>query len=222
MKFLFTFVLLLSFCNAAMGAAKPKVVSFGAWSKVPFFVGPHEEKSIDLRIRALLVDGKIKEFTTGEPHDITDRFFAVRKAFRVNDYLPDDPDPKSHRWKWQRGGWLLVDRNTARISQLSLPEFDPFYSSTSWFRDYIAYCGLSDDGSKVYAMVDQIGRKKPVLKQKLGDAKNGEQPESECTVPHWERSPIRVTFEPTGGQKQTFSVFGHAADAMPIGADEDE
>ena len=71
-------------------------------------------------------------------------------------------------------------------------------------------------------MVSQIGRRKPVLKQKLGDAKNGDTPESECDVPHWDRSPIRVTFDPTGGQKQTFSVFGHAADAMPIGADDDE
>jgi len=206
----------------ALATSKPKVITFGGWSKVPFFVGPHEEKSIEIKIRSLMVDGRIKEFTTGDTHEVTDRYFVVRRAFRVNDWLPDDPDAKSHRWKWQRGGWLVVDRMTAHITQLSLPDFDPFYSSGAWFRDYIAYCGLNDDASKVFAVVAQIGRKKPILKQKLGDAKNGELPESECFVPHWERDPIRVTFEPIGGQKQTFSVFGRAADAMPTSGDDDE
>ena len=215
-------VFLLFLSISALAAAKPKIVSFGGWMKVPFFLGPNEDRSMEIRIRPLLVDGKIKEFTTGDTHEITDRYFVVRRAFRLNDALPDDPDPKNHHWKWQRGGWLLVDRSTAHVTQLNVPDFDPFYSSWSWFRDYVAYCGLSDDGTKVYAMVDQIGRKKPVLKQKLGDAKNGDLPESECTVPHWDRSPIRVTFGLTGGQKQTFSVFGHAADAMPVGADDDE
>ena len=116
----------------------------------------------------------------------------------------------------------MVDRTTTRVTQLNLPEFDPFYSSTSWFRDYVAYCGLSDDATKVYAVVSQIGRKKPILHQRLGEAKNRNEPESECAVPHWERDPIRVTFEPTGGQKQTFQVFGHAVDAMPVGGEEED
>ena len=222
MKYLGSLVVFLSLCISATAAAKPKVVSFGAWSKVPFFLGPHEDKSMEIKIRSLMVDGKIKEFTTGDVHDVTDRYFVVRRAFRLNDWLPDDPDPKNHRWKWQRGGWLLVDRMSARITPVNLPDYDPFYSSASWFRDYIAYCGLSDDSEKVYAVVAQIGRRKPILKQKLGDAKNGELPESECAVPHWEREPIRVTFEPVGGQPQTFSVFGHAADAMPAAGIEDE
>jgi hypothetical protein len=216
----FTFFLLLTVTSYA--AAKPKVLSFGAWSKVPFFLGPNEDKSMEIKIRPLLVDGKIKEFTTGDTHDVTDRFFVVRKAYRVNDWLPDDPKPKEHRWRWQRGAWLLVDRTTMRITQLNLAEFDPFYSSTSWFRDYVAYCGLSDDATKVYAVVAQIGRKKPILRQRLGDAKNQSEPESECAVPHWERDPIRVTFEPTGGPKQTFQVFGRAVDAMPVAGEEEE
>jgi hypothetical protein len=214
-------ILTILVANSALAVPKPKVVSFGPWTKVPFFVGPHEQKSIDIKIRSLLVDGKIKEFTTGDVHEITDRFIVVRKAYRVNDWLPDDEKAKEHRWKWQRGGWLLVDRNTARISVVTLPEFDPFYSSATWFRDYIAYCGISDDASKLYAVVSQIGRKKPILKQRLGDAKNGELPESECEAPHWDRDPIRVTFQVTDGQKQTFQVFGDAADAMPVGGDEE-
>ena len=208
--------------NSAIAAAKPKIVGFSAWTKVPFFVGPHEEKSIDIKIRSLMVDGKVKEFTTGDIHEITDRYFVVRKAYRVNDWLPDDEKAKEHRWKWQRGGWLLVDRNTARISAITLPEFDPFYSTATWFRDYIAYCGLSDDANKLSAVVVQVGRKKPVLKQRIGDARNGEMPESECEAPHWDRNPIRVTFQVIDGQKQTFQVFGHAADAMPVGGDEEQ
>src|SRR5258708_778772 len=117
-------ILIVLGANSALAEAKPKVVSFGPWTKVPFFIGPHDEKSIDIKIRSLLVDGKIKEFTTGDVHEITDRFIVVRIAYRVNDWLPDDEKPKEHRWKWQRGGWLLVDRNTARVSLVTLPEFD--------------------------------------------------------------------------------------------------
>lgn len=197
-------------------------MGFGAWTKVQFFLGPTEDRSIEIKVRPLLVDGKTKEFTTGDIHEVTDRFFVVRKAYRLNDWLPDDEKPKEHHWRWQRGGWLLVDRTTMHITQLSLPEFDAFYSGASWFRDYVAYCGVSDDGDKLYAVVAQIGRRKPILKQKLGETKKAEVPESECAQPHWERNPIRVTFIPDGGQKQTFSVFGHAADAMPVGNDIEE
>jgi hypothetical protein len=31
-----------------------------------------------------------------------------------------------------------------------------------------------------------------------------------------------VTFQVIDGQKQTFQVFGHAADAMPVGGDEEQ
>src|ERR1017187_3690791 len=32
----------------------------------------------ELKIRALLVDGALKEWTTGDAHDVTDRSFVVR------------------------------------------------------------------------------------------------------------------------------------------------
>jgi hypothetical protein len=214
--------LLLIAATAVPLTAKSKLLTFGAWMKVPFFLGPHEDKTMEIKIRPLMVDGKIKEFTTGDIHEVTDQLFVVRRAYRVNDFLPDDPEPKKHRWKWQRAGWLLVDRSAARISQINLPEFDPFYSTASWFRDYIAYCGLNNEATQVYAIVAQIGQKKPLLKQKLAEAKNGETPESECATPHWDRNPIRVTFEPRGGQKQTFQVFGRAADALPVASGDDE
>ena len=109
------------------------------------------------------------------------------------------------RWQWQRGGWLLVDRLTGRVSQLNLPEFDPFYSTASWYRDYIAYCGVSEDGKKLYAVVAQVGRRKPILKKDAGEPGGADDPDSECPPPVWERTPMRVTFQPDDDQKLVFS-----------------
>jgi hypothetical protein len=44
----------------------------------------------ELKIRALRVDGVLKEWTTGEAHDVTDRSFVVRRAIKLNDALPSD------------------------------------------------------------------------------------------------------------------------------------
>src|SRR5262249_51560192 len=96
--------------------------------------------------------------------------------------------------------------------QLNLPDFDPFYSSASWYRDYFAYCGLSDDGSKLFAVVGQVGRKKPVLRKELGPATNGDTPDSECAAPVWQRQPTRVNFSPVGRQKFSFEVWDRSVD----------
>lgn len=166
-----------------------------------------------IKIRALLVDGAPKEFVLGAPHEVTDRLFVVRRAFRVNDSLPEDSAP---RWRWQRGGWLLVDRTTGRISPINLPEFDFDSSATSWYRDYAAYCGIGDDGRKTFALVAQLGRRKPVLKKPLADApvNSDASTESACPAPLWQRDPTRVSFEPSSGTKQTFAVRGQVVDLV--------
>lgn len=217
-----TGLLVLALAPAALAAApKEHVIVFGKWLPVKLFVGPNEDYSVDMKIRPLYVDGRLKEFTTGEPYDITDRQFVVRRAYRLNDWLPEDMEEAAaaaagkrtgHRFKWQRGGWLLVDRSTGRISQVRLPEFDPFYSTASWYRDYVAYCGISDDGEKLYAVVVQLARKKPVVHAPLRAASGGDLPDSECAAPQWQRQPVRVTFEPGGGQKITFAIRGHAGE----------
>jgi hypothetical protein len=174
--------------------------------------GGENEKALALRIRPLFVDGRVKEYVAGVAHEVTERLFVVRRAFRVNDSLTDDPAP---HWQWQRGGWLLVDRTTGRAAAINLPEFDAFYSSASWYRDYVAYCGVSDDGKKTYAVVAQLSRRKPVLKKQLsnegvsGDAG----PDSACPTPQWQRSPSRVSFDVAGG-KQTFAIRGHVVDVV--------
>jgi len=166
-------------------------------------------------VRPLLVDAHVKEFTLGPAHDVTDRIFVVRRAFRVNDSLPQESAQPPH-WQWQRGGWLLVDRITGRISPINLPDFDALYSAVSWYRDYSAYCGVSEDGKKVYAVVAQITRRKPVLKKLLDNQSIPENAtaDSPCPTPTWQRSPARVTFEPTDAGKQTFAIRGHTVDLI--------
>ena len=207
--------LLWSECAAV---PKPHVITFGKWvaAKWPDATG---QRLFDIKVRPLFVDTRLKEYTTGTPHELTDRLFAVRRAFRVNDALPAESGATgSPRWQWQRGGWLLVDRLTGRISQLNLAEFDPFYSSASWYRDYIAYCGLSEDGKKLYAVVAQIGRRKPILKKDIGEPAGGEDPDSECAAPAWERTPTRVTFQHNvqhnDDQKLVFSIRGRVVDVV--------
>jgi hypothetical protein len=201
---------------AGTTAAAPKshVINFGAPIQVQWFVGAEEESSLKLRVRPLYVDNKLKEFTAGEPRDITDRAFVVRKVYRVNDQLPSD-SKQTPKWKWQRGGWLLVDRPTGRVAELRLPDFDPFYSTASWYRDYVAYCGLSGDADKVYAVVAQVGVKKPLVRKELGHARGAEMPDSECDPPTWQRQPVRVTFAPKDGVPVTFAIHRHSVEVPP-------
>ena len=207
---------------------KPHVITFGKWifAKWPNATG---QKLLDLKVRPLLIDTRLKEYTTGTPHELTDRLFAVRRAFRVNDALPvessnatSNSTPNAPRWQWQRGGWLLVDRLTGRVSQLNLPEFDPFYSTASWYRDYIAYCGVSEDGKKLYAVVVQVGRRKPILKKDAGEPAGDDDPDSECPPPVWERTPMRVTFQPDDDQKLVFSIRSRVVDVVNDAEDPEE
>src|SRR6185312_5934154 len=156
--------LVLLLCSTLTFAAKAHLVTFGPWIKVHLFVGPDADRVQDMKIRSLNIDNRSREFTVDQPHDVTDRVFVIRRAYRMNDALTSRPD-----WKWQRDGWLLVDRGTGRVSKINLPDFDPFYSVVSWFRDYAAYCGVSD-GEKLYAVVSQLGQRKPVLHTYIGDA----------------------------------------------------
>jgi len=213
MRSLRVFVVVLS-AVVAGAAPKPHVIGFGSPQPVKVYLGPLEDKSIDITVRVLFVDTKLKEYTTGKPHDVTDRTFVVRRAFRINDALPDEAR-KSPSWLWQLGGWLLVDRSSGRVTQLKLPDFDAFYSDASWYRDYAAYCGTTNNGEHLVAVVTQLGIKKPLYHKELGKASGGELPDSDCAAPRWDRKPSRVTFAPKVGEKFTVNVSGHVADLAP-------
>jgi hypothetical protein len=206
------------FHGLAVAVPKIHVITFGRWMTVPWVAATGaDEKAVTLKIRQLIVDGRVKEYVLGTPHEVTDRLFVIRRVFRVNDSLPEDSNP---RWEWQRGGWLLVDRSTGKIAAINLPDFDTFYSAASWYRDYVAYCGVADDGQKTYAVVAELGRRKPVLKKSLSEGLSEEaKADSVCGTPVWQRGPIRVSFE-SGSVKQTFTVRGHVVDMVPDDPDD--
>jgi hypothetical protein len=199
---------------------KVHTVTFGKWLTIKWNANPDDDKLVDLKVRPMLVDGKIKEYTIGQPHDVTERLFVVRRAFRINDALPTEP-VASPQWRWERGGWLVVDRASARITAITLPFMDASSPDASWYRDYIAYCGISDDGKKVYAVVAQLGRRKPLLRTYLGTAPESGT-ETACPAPRWERKPARVAFEFPGRDKLLFAVRARTLDtAQEINDDED-
>jgi hypothetical protein len=213
-----TLVLMLSSAATMHAAAKQHVVSFGKPIAARLFLSNDDTRSLSVKAHPLYVDGKLKEFTAGSTHDITDRQFAVQRVYRVNDSLPGD-ERTAPKWRWQRGGWLLVDRSTGHISPLRLPDFDAYYSEVVWFRDYAAYCGMSDSGDKLYALVAQLGAHKPVLRSPV-QAVSGAESDSPCGQPAWQRGPVRVTFPLHDGRNLTFEIHGHAADVAP--AEEEE
>jgi hypothetical protein len=193
--------------GSAAGASKPHVVAFGRWAAVKW--QPDDDtNAVDVKARPLLVDGKVKDFTTGLAHDVTDRTFVVQRMFRVNDSLPQETGPT--RWRWERGGWLLVHRVSGRVQQIALPEFDAYRSQVSWFRDYVAYCGVSDDGQKAFAVIAQLGKRRPLLKKTLGEG-NG----AGCSAPAWQRDPVRVTFATKEDPRLSFTVNSRFVDLAP-------
>lgn len=162
----------------------------------------------ELRVRPLVVDGKVRDWTTGEAHTVTERSFAVRRAVRLNDALPTD---RGTRWVWQRGPWLLVDRESGKATALHLPDFDPSVSEVVWFRDYAAYCGLSASGKQLFAVVAQIAARRPLLARKLGGWNATDHPTPACAPAVWQRDPLKVSFEPTGAAAASFDLVGASA-----------
>lgn len=199
----FVSVLAAAAAGVAFGAPrKGHAVFLGAVKKVPYSRAGDPAGATagetELKIRALVVDGVLKEWTTGDPHDVTDRSFVVRRALRLNDTLPGD---KQNRWVWQRGPWLLVDRSTGHATPVKLPDYDPGVSRVSWFRDYAAYCGLTASGKSLFAVVAQVEGRRPVLAQKLSGFDPQNHPDPVCAPPDWQRDPMRVTFHPGGAQQ---------------------
>ena len=204
-------------------AAKPHTVFLGSGKVVPYSVAGDpsgarpEEKQ--LRVRPLLVDGKVKEWTTGESHNITDRSFVVRRALRLNDALPGD---KTEHWVWQRGPWLLIDRTKGNLTALRLPDYEPAVSGVVWFRDDAAYCGLSASGKQLYAVVAQVAAHRPLLAKKLSPWTPGESQSPACAPAVWQREPLRVTFQQTGAAAVSYDLVGLSAVLVEEGDGDDD
>jgi hypothetical protein len=205
--------LLLGLVAPTLHAAAPKVhtVSLGAARKVPYTpaeatVESKADDSMTLKVRPLIVDGRQKEWTTGDIHEVTDRSFTVRRVIRLNDALPSEPGA---RWVWQPGAWLLVDRATGHITALHLPDFDAEVSEVSWYRDYAAYCGIAQTAKGgLFAVVAQLGARRVIAQKELAKWPMPEHPKPVCTTAQWARQPLRVTLGMTGGPPMTFTVVG--------------
>jgi hypothetical protein len=197
-------ILFISPLILAMGvaAAAPRLHSVLLGPSRTVSVTLESGKAFPIKLRSLIVDSKFKEHTAGPTHDVNDRFFVIRKAVQLNDSLPDESG-KPPRWIWRLEGWIGVDRQSGRVTQLNLPMFDHETSEVSWYRDLAAYCGISDDRSKAYLVVFQIGRRKPLLKKEFTGGP--------CSAPTWERQPTRVTFI-NGPAKSSFVVTSRGAD----------
>ena len=61
-----------------------------------------------LKIRALVVDGVLKEWTTGDAHDVTDRSFVVRRVIRLNDALTRRQGRGTGYGSAGRGCWWIA------------------------------------------------------------------------------------------------------------------
>lgn len=218
-RLLFGALVLCFFPGKFAGAAAPAkvhVVVLGAARKVPWTpshaiagtgdAGAQSSDAPTMKVRALTVDGRQKEWTTGESHDVTDRSFTIRRAMRLNDALPGDT---TARWSWQAGPWLLVDRSTGHITALHLPDFDNEVSEAVWFRDYAAYCGVAETAKGgLFAIVAQLGARRAVVQQLIGKWPQAAPPVPVCKAAVWQREPTRVTLQPTGAAAMTFDVVG--------------
>ncbi|HEV2136391.1 MAG TPA: hypothetical protein VGR47_19365 [Terracidiphilus sp.] len=205
-------VLLASLPSASAAPRKPPSVYLGAVKHVSYSrqgdpAGAAAGES-SLPIRALLINGALKEWTTGDAHDVTDRSFVVRRAIRLNNSLPGD---KQQQWVWQRGPWLLVDRATGRITALKLPDYDPAVSRVAWFRDYAAYCGITPSGKSLYAVVAQLTVRKPALAKKLAAFDPADHADPACAPAEWQREPLRITFHPAGRDAASYDLVPGSA-----------
>jgi hypothetical protein len=205
-------------------SAKVHSVLLGAWRKVPYTPpsassSPNSVEPGTLRVRPLVLDGQVRDWTTGEIHEITARTFVARRAVKLNDALPDEA--VAH-WLWVLGPWLLVDRATAHVTVLHLPDFDPAVSQVVWFRDYAAYCGVNSTGKHLYAVVSQLGVRHPLVAKPIANWTVDDHPAIACGAAVWERQPLQVVFHPTGSDALTYQIFGLASALVESGDTPDD
>lgn len=197
----------LLFCLPAV--AKVHSVALGAWHTVPYLPPTLHPKvnapATTLRVRALVMDGRVLEWTVGEMHEVTDRSFVIRRVVRLNDALPGEGGA---HWIWSLGPWLWVDRTRAHVSVLRLPDFDPAISEVIWFRDYAAYCGISSSGTHLNAVVAQLGVRRPLVSKALSKWTADDHPSPACAAATWQRQPLQVTFHPTGSDALSYQLYG--------------
>jgi hypothetical protein len=109
---------------------------------------------------------------------------------------------------------------------MKLPDYDPAVSQVVWFRDDAAYCGLNSGGHQLYAVVAQVGARRPILAKKVGpwtptSPAPGTPTAAACAKATWQRDPLRVSFAPTGAEPMNFNLVGLSAVLVEDGDTDD-
>jgi hypothetical protein len=91
----------------------------------------------------------------------------------------------------------------------------------AWFRDYAAYCGVTASGKSLFAVVAQVGVRKPVLSKKLAAYNAESKTWPVCTATEWQREPLKVTFHPAELEAASYDLVGGSA-VLVEGGDEAE
>ena len=145
MRPMFLCISVLLLLGSSFAAPKTHTVVLGKWRAVE--VRSDSGEAQEIKVRELIIDGRTREYTTGATHEVTDRLFVVRRAHRINDALPEETVSPSNGYGGWTDGSALIARPAMWPSSIC-PAFDGDTSEASWYRDYAAYCGASDDGSK--------------------------------------------------------------------------
>ena len=108
--------------------------------------------------------GGIKEYVVGSAHEVTDRLFVVRRAFRINDALPEDPC-RAGSGSVEDGCWWIALRGESLLQACrSLILIFRRPAGTGIMR-HIA--GSETTERKPMRSLRNLSRRKPVLKKLL-------------------------------------------------------
>src|SRR5258708_8175423 len=109
-----SFLLLLA--ASASAAPRQHIIVLGKWQTVKTLADSGEASEV--KVRSLIVDGRGKEYTSGPAHAVTDRLFVIRRAYRVNDVLPDDHQ-KTPQWISRLCRWITLYPSPRHIAHLN-------------------------------------------------------------------------------------------------------
>jgi hypothetical protein len=182
----------------------------GPWHTVPYSPDPDAATPTHshLRVRALVVNGRIADWTAGPVHLVTETTYTIRQALRIDNSLPG---ARHQHWIWQLGVWLYVNRTKRHVSVLHLPGFDPRVSQVVWFRDLAAYCGIrGGEKPQLTALLARISVRKALLAAKITPWNPAQHrallTTPACAPPTWQLNPLRVSFQPSTGQPITYRL----------------
>jgi hypothetical protein len=63
----------------------------------------------------------------------------------------------------------------------------------------------------LYAVVAQVAARKPLVAKKLQAWNPLDHPSPACAPAAWQREPLQITFQPTGGPAASFDLVGLSA-----------